>query len=258
MLSIDLSGRTVLLVGGSRGIGAGMTRTLCEAGAQVVFTWTGRPEAARAADELLAEVRAAGGKVRAEAVDALDFPATQALADRLAREKGRIDALVCNVGKNTARPAESLAVEEWEAGIALNLDSAFFAVRAVLPGMLAAGGGKIILIGSSAVYDGGGGAIEYAAAKAGMTGIMKYLCRTYSRRGILANIVHPCVIETELLRQRYGDEAARQKLIAQIPVGRLGTPSDVAGMVAYLASSWGDYITGQEILLDGGRTTFRG
>jgi NAD(P)-dependent dehydrogenase (short-subunit alcohol dehydrogenase family) len=258
MLAIDLSGRTVLLVGGSRGIGAGITRTLCEAGAQVVFTWTGRPEAARAVDDLLAEVRGAGGKVQAEAVDALDFPATQALADRLAREKGRIDALVCNVGKNTARPAESLAVEEWKAGIELNLDSAFFAVRAVLPGMLAAGGGKVILIGSSAVYDGGGGAIEYAAAKAGMTGIMKYLCRTYSRRGILSNIVHPCVIETELLRQRYADEAARQKLVAQIPVGRLGRPSDVAGLVAYLASSWGDYITGQEILLDGGRTTFRG
>ncbi len=257
MLAIDLSGRTVLLVGGSRGIGAGITRILCEAGAHVVFTWTGRPEAAAAVESLLAEVRSADGSARAEAVDALDFPATQALAERVAREKGRIDTLVCNVGKNTP-PAESLAVEEWEAGIALNLDSAFFAVRAALPGMLAAGGGKVILIGSSAVYDGGGGAIEYAAAKAGMTGIMKYLCRTYSRRGILANIVHPCVIETELLRQRYPDEAARQKLMAQIPVGRLGRPADVAGMVAYLASSWGDYITGQEILLDGGRTTFRG
>lgn len=257
MLAIELSGKTILLVGGSRGIGAGITRALCQAGAHVVFTWTGRPEAAGKVEGLLAEVRAAGGSAQAEAVDALDYPATQALADRVVREKGRIDAVVCNVGKNVPRPAEALTVREWESGIALNLDSAFFAVRAVLPGMLSAGGGKVILVGSSAVYDGGGGAIEYAAAKAGMTGIMKYLCRTYSRKGILANIVHPCVIETELLRERYADEAARQKLVAQVPVGRLGKPSDVAGLVAYLASSWGDYITGQEILLDGGRTTYR-
>ena len=161
------------------------------------------------------------------------------------------------MGKNVPRPAEALSAEDWNAGIALNLDSAFIAVRAVLPGMLAATRGRIILIGSSAVFDGGGGAMEYAAAKAGMTGIMKYICRTYTRRGILANIVHPCVIETELLRERYADEAARQKLVAQVPVGRLGRPSDVAGLVAFLASSWGDYITGQEILVDGGRTSFR-
>ena len=199
-----------------------------------------------------------GGSVQAEVVDALDFSATRALADRLARERGRVDVLVCNVGGNVARPVENLTAEEWRAGLALNLDSAFHAVRAVLPGMLSAGGGRIILIGSSAVFDGGGGAIDYAAAKAGMTGMMTHLCRAYARRGILTNIVHPCVIETELLKERYADPAARQKLLSQIPVGRFGRPSDVAGMVAFLASSWGDYITGQEILLDGGRTMYRG
>jgi NAD(P)-dependent dehydrogenase (short-subunit alcohol dehydrogenase family) len=258
MLSIDLSGRSILLIGGSRGIGAGITRVLCQAGAHVAFTWTGRPEAAAAVQGLLAEVRAAGGSLQAEAVDALDFPATRGFAERFLRDRGRLDALVCNVGRNTARPAESVSPEEWAAGVKLNLDSAFFAVRAVLPGMLAAGGGRIILIGSSAVFDGGGGAIDYAAAKAGLTGMMSYLCRAYTRKGIRTNIVHPCVIETELLKERYADPASREKLIAQIPVGRMGTPADVAGMVAYLASSWGDYITGQEILLDGGRTFFRG
>jgi 3-oxoacyl-[acyl-carrier protein] reductase len=124
--------------------------------------------------------------------------------------------------------------------------------------MLKAGGGRIILIGSSAVFDGGGGAIDYAAAKAGMTGMMTYLCRTYVRKGILTNIVHPCVIETDLLKVRYAEAEARRKLLSQIPVGRFGQPADVAGMVAFLASSWGDYICGQEILLDGGRTVFRG
>lgn len=258
MLAIDLSGKTVLVIGGSRGIGAGISRVLCQAGAHVAFTWTGRADMAGKVQALLQEIRSAGGSVQAEAVDALDFAATAGLVQRLAGERGSIDALVCNVGKNVARPAETLAPEDWSAGMALNIDSAFYAVRAVLPGMLAAGRGRIILIGSSAIYDGGGGALDYAAAKAAMSGMMKHLCRAYTRRGILVNIVHPCVIETELLKQRYADEAARQKLLAQIPVGRFGQPSDVAGMVAFLASSWGDYITGQEILLDGGRTLFRG
>ena len=120
--------------------------------------------------ELAAEIRSAGGSVQAEAVDALDFAATAGLVQRLSGQQGRIDALVCNVGKNVARPAETLAPVDWSAGMALNIDSAFYAVRAVLPGMLAAGRGRILLIGSSAVFDGGGGAVDYAAAKAAMTG----------------------------------------------------------------------------------------
>lgn len=258
MVAIDLSGKTVLVIGGSRGIGEGITRLLCDAGAHVTFTWTGRPELAARVRSLVDAIGSAGGSVLAEAVDATDLAATTTLVEKLERDRGRIDALVCNVGKNTARPADRLSEQEWRAGLALNLDSAFFGVRAALPGMLARGGGRIILIGSSAVVDGGGGAIDYAAAKAALTGMMSYLCRTYARKGILTNIVHPCVIETELLKERYAEPAARQQLLDQIPAGRFGRPSDVAGMVAFLASSWGDYITGQEILLDGGRTIFRG
>ncbi len=258
MISIDLSGKTALVIGGSRGIGEGITRLLCRAGAHVVFTWTGRPELSGRVAALAEEIRAGGGSVQAHAVDAKDFSETRALVDQVAVARGRIDVLVCNVGKNTARPAESIELGEWREGLAVNLDSAFYGVRAVLPWMLKAGGGRIVLIGSSTVFDGGGGAIDYAAGKAGMTGLMTYLCRTYVRKGILTNIVHPCVIETELLKERYADAEAKRKLLAQIPVGRFGQPSDVAGMVAFLASSWGDYICGQEILLDGGRTLFRG
>ena len=258
MVVIDLAGKTILVTGGSRGIGEGITRLLCEAGARVVFTWTGRPEAAARVQALVDGIRADGGSVEAVAVDARDFEATRRLVQDIEEERGRVDALVCNVGKNTARAADQLSAEDWKEGLALNLDTSFFAVRASLPGMLSRGGGRIILIGSSAVIDGGGGAIDYAAAKAALTGLMTYLCRVYARRGILTNIVHPCVIETELLRERYAEPAARQKLLDQVPAGRFGQPRDVAGMVAFLASSWGDYITGQEILLDGGRTIFRG
>jgi NAD(P)-dependent dehydrogenase (short-subunit alcohol dehydrogenase family) len=256
MLSIDLSGRTVLVLGGSRGIGEGITRLLARAGARVVFTHTGNPARAERLDKLLEEVRAEGGWARAEALDALDAAATIALADRLASEQGRLDALVCNVGRNEAQPAESQSPESWRAGIELNLSAAFYGVRAVLPHMLRAGYGRIVLIGSSAVLDGGGGAVDYAAAKAGLSGLMSYLCRTYARRGILANVIHPAVIATDLLNVRYGEPEARRKLTATVPVGRLGRPEDVAALAAYLLSPWGDFVCGQAILVDGGRTFF--
>jgi 3-oxoacyl-[acyl-carrier protein] reductase len=256
MVTIDLAGRTALVVGGSRGIGASIVTHLCRAGAFTVFTHTGNPGTAAAVEDLLAGIQRDGGAARGAVADARDGPAMRALADGVAAERGRIDILVCNAGMNTARPADTETDEQWEQSIALNLGTAWYSVRAALPHMLSAGSGKIILIGSSAVYDGGGGAIDYATAKAGMIGMMQYLCRTYTRRGILANIVHPCVIETDLLKKRYADEEARRKLIAQIPVGRLGKPEDIAGLVAFLASSWGDYICGQEILADGGRTIF--
>jgi 3-oxoacyl-[acyl-carrier protein] reductase len=256
MLTIDLSGRTVLVLGGSRGIGEGITRLLARAGARVVFTHTGNPAYAGRLSGLLEQVRAEGGWARAEALDALDAGATSALAERVAAEQGRLDALVCNVGRNEAQPAESQSEASWRAGIQLNLSTAFYGVRAVLPHMLKAGYGRILLIGSSAVVDGGGGAIDYAAAKAGLVGLMVYLCRNYARRGILANVLHPAVIATDLLNVRYGEPEARRKLTASVPVGRLGQPEDVAGLVAYLLSPWGDFVCGQAILVDGGRTSF--
>ncbi len=257
MLAIDLTGRVALVLGGSRGIGAGIVKAFCQAGAYVVFTHTGNPKYRNDVAALIDEVVKEGGQAKDVALDALDLQATKQLVDDIVREQGKVDILVCNVGKNLARPLEEMEDEDWRTFIDLNLTSAYYGVRAVIPHMLKKSYGRIILIGSSAVFDGGGGAIDYAAAKAGMTGMMKYLCRTYTRNGINTNIVHPCVIETDLLRERYSTEGARKKLASQIPAGRLGQPEDIAGMVAYLASSWGDYITGQEILLDGGRTLFK-
>jgi len=255
-LRIDLSGRTVLVLGGSRGIGEGVTRLLARAGAHVVFTHTGNPAYAGRLEALQAEVRAEGGWARAEALDALDCGATAALADRVAAEHGRLDALVCNVGRNEAQPAEGQSQESWRDMLDLNLSTAFYGVRAALPPMLRAGYGRIVLIGSSAVFDGGGGAIDYAAAKAGLVGMMSYLCRNYARRGILTNVLHPAVIATDLLNVRYGDPEARKKLIATVPAGRLGKPEDIAALTAYLLSPWGDFVCGQAILVDGGRTFF--
>jgi len=256
MLEIDLSGRTALVVGGSRGIGASIVEHLARAGAFTVFTHTGNPAHAGHVSDFLASISRAGGGARAEAVDARSGPDMRALADRLAAERGSLDILVANAGLNSARPADTETDQQWEAALALNLSSAYYAVRAALPHMTARAYGRIILIGSSTVFDGGGGAIDYAAAKAGMIGMMTYLSRNYARKGVLTNIVHPCVIETDLLRQRYHDEESKRSLIAQVPVGRLGRPEDIAGLVAFLVSPWGDFICGQQIMADGGRTIF--
>ena len=257
MLHIDLHGRVALVTGGSRGIGAGITRTLCKAGCSTFFTHTGNPKQKKRIDSLLDEIRAFDGEARETVLDALDAEGTRKQVDALVKEKGHIDILVLNVGKNSERLVENMTDEGWKRFIDLNLSSAYYGIRAVIPHMLQQSYGRIILIGSSAAFDGGGGAIDYAAAKAGMRGMMLYLCKTYTRKGINTNLVHPCVIETDLVRERYSTKEKWAQLESQIPVGRVGTPEDIGGMVAFLASSWGDYVTGQEILLDGGRTLWR-
>jgi len=256
-MKISLSGKIALVIGGSRGIGAGITELLSKAGAVTVFTHTGKSKYRSRVKALSDRLKKEGCHVRAVTADALDSKRTNAVVAEIIRKQGKIDILVVNVGQNLARPAEQVTNKEWRRSIDLNLSAAFYAVRAVLPGMLEKKHGRIILIGSSAAYNGGGGAIDYAAAKSGLNGMMLYLAQNYARNGIITNVVHPCVIETDLLRERYSDEEKRKKLISQIPAGRLGRPEDIAGLVTYLASEWGDYICGQSILVDGGRTLWR-
>ena len=258
MLNIDLTGRIALVLGGSRGIGAGITEALCRAGATTVFTHTGNPKHQdRIEFSCRATTRSKAARSGPWSATPSTLQATTAVAADVASRHGRLDILVANVGQNLARSAEEVTDQQWREFLQLNLTSAFYGVRAALPHMLKTGFGRIILIGSSAVYDGGGGAIDYAAGKAGLHGMMVYLAKTYARKGILTNLIHPCVIDTDLLRERYSDPEKRRQLIAQVPAGRLGMPEDIGGLTAFLASPWGDFICGQAILVDGGRTLFR-
>ena len=256
MLRIDLADKVVIVLGGSRGIGESIVRLLCRAGALVVFTHRGNRKNEARIEALLDEIKNEGGRAESVPLDAVDPAGTAELAGRIAEKHGKIDGLVCNVGKNQATPVEQISPERWAENIELNLSSAFYGIQAVLPHMIKARFGRIILVGSTAVYDGGSGAIDYVAAKAGMSGLMAYICRNYARRGITSNIIHPSAIATELLMVRYADEERKRKLLAEIPVGRLGKPEDIAGLVAFLLSSWGDYICGQQLAADGGRTLF--
>lgn len=258
MLIIDLTGMVTVVMGGSRGIGAGIVEAFARAGAITWFTHTGHPQHAERVARMVEGLRAEGCQVEDAVADASQSEATNAVIEQVTKKHGRLDVLVANVGQNQVRLAEDTSTQSWQQLIDINLSSAFYAVRAVLPTMVTARSGRILLIGSSAVYDGGGGAIDYAAAKAGLIGMMRYLARNYARHGVRTNVIHPAVIETDLLRERYGDAAMKQKLIDQVPIGRLGQPADIAGLAVFLASSWGDFICGQEILVDGGRTFYRG
>jgi len=252
MLTIDLNNKVALVTGGSRGIGAGIVSMLAQAGARVTFTHTGRHP-----DRVQTLLKETDGSAEAVIADAVSEAETTACVKNIIAKHGKIDILVHNAGKNNARRVEEMTLESWHEYIDLNLTSAYLSVRAAIPHMVEAGYGRIILIGSSAVYNGGGGAIDYAAGKAGLVGMTVYLAREYAKQGINTNVIHPSAIATDLLNERYGTPEKRASMIAQVPVGRLGTPEDVAGLVAYLASPLGDFICGQSILIDGGRVLFR-
>ena len=242
MLSIDLRGRIALVMGGSRGIGGAITEMLTRAGAVVIFTHLDPPQLLGDIESLVARIEEKGGHATAVLLDACDATGMTSLVERTMQQYGKIEILVSNVGHNVARPAENVTREEWRRFTDINLTSAFNCVRAVLPHMVKAKYGKIVFIGSSAVYSGGGGAIDYAAGKGGLIGMAAYLSKEYTRKGIVTNIIHSCLIDTDPPRKRYSDQAAREKVIASVPVGRLGRPEDVAGLVPFLGpcAGWMD------------------
>ena len=257
MISIDLTGRKALVTGGARGIGAGIVRALAEAGASVAFTHLGSERGNQAASHLMAELAGTGSHVMRFVTAAQDMEAMGRVASEAAEKMGGLDIVVPNVGMNWDAPLEVLDLAGWRLALDINLTASFIAVKVALPWLLKAERADIVLIGSSAVVDGGGGGAHYAAAKAGLEGVMRALMRELPRQGIRINVVHPCVVDTDLLRERYDDEAKRARLVAQVPVGRLGEPEDIGSLVAYLCSNLGGFICGQSILVDGGRTLWR-
>ena len=254
MLDIDLTGRRALVTGGARGIGAGIVRALSECGASVAFTHLGSEPGERAAGQLIEELRAGGHDVVSFVTAAQDYEAMTSVVSEAAVRLGGLDIVVPNVGGTWVAPLEVLDLQGWQRAMDLNLTSSFIAVKLAFPWLLEADRADVVLIGSSAAADGGGGGAHYAAAKAGLEGMMRALMRELPRKGIRINTIHPCVVDTDLLRDRYDDEAKRAVLAAQVPVGRLGTPLDIGALVAYLCSDLGSFICGQSILVDGGRT----
>lgn len=243
--------RVALVTGASRGIGRAIAVELARAGFAVGVNFVHRPDQA---EETVAAITAGGGEAAALQADVADPQAVEAMFAALDRHFGRLDALVNNAGIGTR--IESLtAIDDatWRRTLAVNLDGAFYCIRAAVPRLRAAGGGRIVNISSGAAKTGGMIGAHYAASKAGLLALTAKAARELAREGIAVNAVLPSVIETEMLDALAGSPEARERLRAQFPIGRFGRPEEVAQVVRFLIAEAPSYLTGEFVSLRGGR-----
>ncbi len=243
--------RVALVTGASRGIGRAIAVELARAGFAVGVNFVHRPDQA---EETVAVITAGGGKAAALQADVADPQAVEAMFAALDRHFGRLDALVNNAGIGT-RMESLTAIDDatWRRTLAVNLDGAFYCIRAAVPRLRAAGGGRIVNISSGAAKTGGMIGAHYAASKAGLLALTAKAARELAREGIAVTAVLPSVIETEMLDALAGSPEARERLRAQFPIGRFGRPEEVAQVVRFLIVEAPSYLTGEFISLRGGR-----
>ena len=245
---IDLSGRVAIVTGASRGIGRAVALRLAAQGASVIAA--ARAEHARStADEIVA----AGGRAEAMTLDVTDAAAVEAAVRGTTERHGRIDILVNNAGITRDQLMLRLKRDDWDAVMETNLTSAYTLTQAVLKPMIRQRAGRIICISSVVGQSGNPGQANYAASKAGLIGFAKAVALEVASRNITVNVVAPGMIETDMTRELA--DKARETLVSRIPVGRLGTPDEIASAVCFLASDEASYITGQVLGVNGGMYT---
>lgn len=241
--------RVALVTGAMGGLGTELCRRLHAEGFVVAATYS--PQNQRR-DAWLASQRAQGIEVRAYELDVSNGNACDDVVRRVLGELGRIDVLVNNAGITRDRSMRKMSQEDWHTVMGTNLDSVFNMTRPVLESMVARRWGRIINISSVNGQQGAFGQANYAAAKAGMHGFTKSLALEVARHGITVNTVSPGYLDTAMVGQMAQD-VLRDRILPQIPVGRLGKPAEVAGLVAYLASDVAGYVTGANIAINGGQ-----
>lgn len=244
-----LAGRVALVTGGSRGIGRGICVALARRGAKVVINYASREDAARAC---AAEVEAAGGQAALSQFDVANAAQTAEAIKAIGKDHGSLDVLVNNAGVAVNGMLMRFTDDQWKKVLDTNLGGAFHCLRAASMLILKAkDAGRIINITSVVGESGNGGQVAYAASKAGLIGLTMSTAKELASRGVTCNAVSPGFIETDMTAAHL-PEAARAKLMEQIPLGRIGRSEDVADAVAFLAGPEAGYITGQVLRVNGG------
>jgi len=245
--------RSALVTGAARGIGAAVARVLAAEGFEVAVTDRDIAEAEHTA----AAIRDAGGRATALALDVTDTASIAATVLDVEARLAPLWVLVNNAGWDRLEPFMENDPALWDRLLAVNLRGAFYVTRAVLDGMTARGGGRVVNVASDAGRVGSMGETVYAACKAGLIGFTKSLAREVARHGITVNAICPGPTETALLDEVRASSRGAKIMDAvrrSIPLGRLGRPEDVAGAVAYFASDGANYVTGQVLSVSGGLT----
>ena len=249
MSLFDLRGKVALVTGGNGGIGLGMARGFAEAGAAVVVAGRNAEKSKAAA----AELAQLGVRTAVLDVDVKDEASCRKLVADTVREMGRLDILVNNAGINIRKRPETYTSAEWREVLAINLDGAFYCSHAAHPAMKAAGGGKIINIGSMMSIFGAAFATPYAASKGGIVQMTKALATAWAVDNIQVNAVLPGWIDTELtVKAREQVEGLHQNVLNRTPAKRWGVPEDFRGIAIFLGSQASDFVTGTAIPVDGG------
>jgi 3-oxoacyl-[acyl-carrier protein] reductase len=233
------------VTGASRGIGRAIAERLAAGGAHVICVARGAN-----ADATAAALTTAGGKAEAVSADVTDAAAVDALIKGAVEKHGKLDILVSNAGITRDQLMLRMKRADWDEVIATNLTAAFTLCQAALKPMIRQRSGRIIAIGSVVGQMGNAGQANYAASKAGLIGFCKALAKEVASRQVTVNVVAPGLVETDMTRAI--TESAKTDWSAQIPLGRMGTPADIAAAVSFLASDEASYITGQVLAVNGG------
>jgi acetoacetyl-CoA reductase len=243
----SLEGRVALVTGGTGGIGTAICRRLADSGARVVATYRDAAKAKRWQEERRVE----GHEVAVAEVDVTSFHSCQTMVAQIERDIGPIDILVNNAGVTRDTTFRKMTKDQWDCVLTSNLDSLFNVTRNVVTGMLDRGYGRIINISSINGEKGQFGQVNYSAAKAGIHGFTMALAQEVARKGITVNTVSPGYIATDMVLAV--PEEIRAKITAEIPIGRMGTPDEVAFAVDFLASKEAALFTGSNLSCNGGQ-----